>query len=53
MQMKIEEAIIKLLTTYKAAQKLEWINNKVAWSLYKTWEVADKDGKRNEDEMYH
>jgi hypothetical protein len=39
--MTLENAIKKLRTVYENAQKLEFIRNPLAYSLYTVWKMAD------------
>ena len=43
MIMTIEKALKKVQDTYKAAQKLDYIKNPLAFALYKVWKMADAD----------
>ena len=39
--MRLGTAIERLFDNYVYASDKEWINDKVAWALYQTWEEAD------------
>ena len=41
--MTLEKAIKIVQETYKAAQKLDYIRNPLAFALYKAWKLADAE----------
>ncbi len=41
--MKIGKAIEVLMEKYNQAKDNPQINDPVAWALYRTWRIADKD----------
>ena len=46
--MTIEKAIKMIQDTYKAAQKLDYIRNPLAFALYKVWKLADAEQPKGE-----
>lgn len=38
----INKAIEVLKEQYERAQKLDWVQNKMAWALYQTWKIFDE-----------
>ena len=43
--MNFNEAIDMLKEKYEESFKYRWIQNNLAWSLYKVWLKANRDGK--------
>lgn len=44
-----EEAIKAFELNLKRADALEYVRDKVAWALYRTWRMADKKEKKVEE----
>lgn len=41
--MTLEQAIAILRRQYEEAKKLPYVKNPLAWALYHTWKIADKE----------
>lgn len=44
----IDKAIKVLRENYERAMKIEYVRDKIAWALYKTWRYFDSGGEKNE-----
>lgn len=45
--MNMEQAVRALHDNYQRALKNHTIDNPMAWALYKTWRMADKERKKS------